>query len=328
MRCSYCALVRNYKSIPFEYPKLEYYHKNEMTTEYIIEVLGKLKVHNPNCFHILYGGEPTLRSDLPEIINFCNNENIAYTIITNNSPEVQPMIENLIMKTDKIMGLTSSVDPLIIQPLSQDTDRYKKSVAGFKKLIELKDFIDDVVAEITVDRYNVKYLYQLVKLLSDNGINSDITFVDIAKTPYYDFSNVTDKNLLVQRTPELEDQIQRIIDEKLDVHMAKTLLPVLLDNLPANINCEMEKTIHNMTIDAEGSLRMCLRIRGTQTPRIQAIDAFTKDGKLHPFVYEMITKDKKLYCRGCQWSCVLMSKMLNRGNVDIGDLVHDNKRQK
>ena len=112
LRCSYCAITRNYKGLPSKYPKLKYYYENEMSTETVIEILRRLKLHNPDIFIIIYGGEPLLRKDLPEIINFCNTNDINYTIITNNSDEVQPMMEELMLKTDYITGLTSSIDPL------------------------------------------------------------------------------------------------------------------------------------------------------------------------------------------------------------------------
>ena len=37
----------------------------------------------------------------------------------------------------------------------------------------------------------------MVIKLSENNITSDITFVDIAKNEYYDFSDVTDSNALL-----------------------------------------------------------------------------------------------------------------------------------
>lgn len=92
LHCSYCRISRNYKKFPQAYPNLKHYEQDEMKTEDIIEALKKLKQHNSNAFHIFYGGEPFLRTDLPQIINFCNKEEINYTIITNNSDEVQPAL--------------------------------------------------------------------------------------------------------------------------------------------------------------------------------------------------------------------------------------------
>lgn len=327
MDCSYCAIVKNYQGKPQSYPDLIHYHKQEMSTEYVIETLKKIKLHNPDAFHILYGGEPLLRKDLPDIINFCNKENIHYTIITNNSDGIQSLIDNLLDKVEYIEGITSSVDPLILdETADKSSDRYKKCVAGLERLQAFKGKIKDIVAEITVDNNSIKYLYDLVKMLTDMGINSDITTVDIKKNYYYDFSNVDDEKMLVQKSDRVRDIFQKIIDDKLDVHMADTLLMKIWEGLPANFDCEMEKSVHNMTIDADGSMRMCLRIRGVMTPNIKAYDCIMENGKLHPTYKEMIRIDKKNYCQGCCWSCILMSKMLSEDLEKIDNLIHTERR--
>lgn len=329
LQCSYCALVRDYKNKPQSYPDMSHYHKQEMTTEYVIEVLRKLKLHNPNVFILIYGGEPLLRKDLADIINFCNISKINYTIITNNSDAIQPMIEKLMEDVGYIQGLTSSVDPLILDDESEtDDDRYKKCVAGIERLQQYKGKINDLVAEITVDNTNIDHLYNLVKKLTDMGINSDITTVDIKKNAYYDFSNVEDETLLVQKSQKVKDIFQKIIDDKLNVHMADTLLMKIWDGLPANFDCEMEKNVHNMTIDADGSLRMCLRCRGIITPNIKAYDGIMSSGKLHPTYIEAIKIDKKNYCQGCCWSCIEMSKMLSEETESVDNLIHKEIREK
>lgn len=325
LKCSYCSVTRNYKGIPDEYPKMNHYFKNEMSTEYVIDILGRLKLHNPDCFHIFYGGEPLLRTDLPEIIQFCNDNDIHYTIITNNSDEVQPMLDHLLSNTSHITGLTSSVDPLVVTSDSNG-DRYKKCIAGFNRLVEYKGIIKDLVAEITVDNRNIEHLYDLVAMLTNMGINSDITFIDIAKTPYYDFSNVTDISMLVENNDIVKHEIQRIIDDRLDVHMAATLLPIIIKDLPSEMDCELEKDVHNMTVDADGTVRLCLRLRGVSTPRISADSYIFKNGRLNPMLKENITKDKSKYCRGCNWTCIRMSQLLSKQSDNVGSLVHAEKR--
>jgi len=81
LHCDYCRIIRNYKTKPKEYPDIMYYVKNEIPTDMVLSGLEKLKKHNSQCFHIFYGGEPLLRKDLFEIINYCNNNKIYYTII-------------------------------------------------------------------------------------------------------------------------------------------------------------------------------------------------------------------------------------------------------
>ena len=326
LRCSYCAITRNYKGLPSKYPKLKYYYENEMSTETVIEILRRLKLHNPDIFIIIYGGEPLLRKDLPEIINFCNTNDINYTIITNNSDEVQPMMEELMLKTDYITGLTSSIDPLVATD-EFDDDRVKKSVAGLTRLTKYKSIVKDVVAEITVDNRNVKYLYELVAMLTRYGINSDITFIDIAKNPYYDFSNVTDEKLLVHNTPELQKQINKIIEDKLDVHMAKTLLPLIIQDLPSNMDCGIEKDFHNLTIDSDGAVRLCLRIRGTNISQLKIFNLLKSDGVLLvDIIKQFLIHDKEKYCRLCNWSCPRMSQLLSKKKDDVSSLLHSNRR--
>ncbi len=305
---------------------MKHYHENEMSTETVIEILKRLKLHNPNHFNIFYGGEPLLRKDLPEIINFCNSEDINYTIITNNSDEIQPMMEKLIIETDYIVGLTSSVDPMVERD-EGDGDRLKKCIAAFHRLGEYGSHVKDPVAEITIDNKNVPYLYDLVATLTNMGVNSDITFIDITKNPWYDFSNVTSPSLLVMKTPELEDQIKRIIEDKLDVHMAETLLPKIIQDLPSNMDCNIHEDLHNLTIDADGSIRLCLRIRGLSTPRLQMLSMIHENGMLESkTIREFMVIDKENACRKCNWTCMRMSEILSKKEDDIGSLLHSDRR--
>jgi len=328
LSCDYCGIVRNIQGKPQSYPKMKHYVKQEMSTEYVIETLKRLKKHNPNAFMIFYGGEPFLRKDLHMIVNFCNDNDIHYTIITNNSDAIQPAIEKFMSKVDHVKGFTSSIDPLILNDESKsDTDRYKKCIAGLERLQKYKGVINDLVAEITVDDTNIDHLYPLVKMLTEKGINSDITTIDIAKNKFYDFSNITSMNGLVHKTDKVKDIFNKIIEDKLDVHMADTLLPKIWDILPANLDCGIQDNVHNMTIDADGSVRLCLRIRGIMTPNMKAYDCFLSDSyELHPSYKKMIFLDKVNHCQGCNWTCMLHSKLTSDNPDLLNDLLHKERR--
>jgi len=231
-----------------------------MSTQYVLDSLDILKEHNPNCFHIFYGGEPFLRKDLIEIIDFCNKKNIHYTIISNNSDQVQERIIKLIDNVE-VKGFTSSVDPVLFST-NYDKDRYEKSKKGLERLTKLTEKIKDVVAEVTIDRETINYLKPLLKDLTNRKISSSVTSIDIAKNDFYDFSNVTDKNLLVlpdENTKKIFDEIKQ---EDFNIHMGKEFLDRLFEILPSNYDCKLEEDLHNITIDSDGSLRLCLRIMG------------------------------------------------------------------
>lgn len=326
LNCQYCAIVKNYKNKPIEYPDINYYIKNEMPTSDIIFTLLKLKSHNPECFHIFYGGEPTLRKDLAFIVYYCNKNNIPYTIISNNTLEVQPMITNLIQST-QVKGFTASIDPVL--GWETNFDRVVKSSKGFESLIKIKDKIKDVVAEITITNEDINNLYKLLKFLSHHGINSDITFIDIAKSPYYDFSNIQDENILVNKTYEVLKILQEIMEDKtLNIHMKDVLLPMIWDSLPSNYDCKLEDGIHNITIDADGSIRLCLRIKGVAKERVDVSNFLTADNsKVSDIAKDFLIENKRKYCELCNHTCQMMSKYIDDNNISNDELIHKNKRE-
>ena len=328
LKCDYCAIVKNYENMPDEYPQMSHYIKNEMTTTDVIDGLTRFKEHNPDAFHIFYGGEPMLRKDLATIINFCNKENIHYTIISNNTHEIQPMITKLFEDCDEIKGFTASVDPVLQSDSS--FDRIRKSREGFNSLVKMHDYVTDVVAEITVMNENINTLYSLVQKLSHNGINSDITFIDIAKNPYYDFSNITDTNLLVRQTAKLAQQFQLLSDDnEIDVHMKRVLIPAIWDILPSNMDCKIEENLHNVSVDADGTIRLCLRIRGVHSPKLVTLKNLFNGSDISPIAHAAIKKDKRDYCKLCNHTCHIMSKYIDNNNLGLGpaDLVHLDRRK-
>jgi len=235
-------------------------------------------------------------------------------------------MEVLFDKVDYIEGFTASIDPIIYQ--NKNNDIFKKSFEGFKKLKEYSGKIKDRVAEITVTNENINYLYSLIKDLTEEGINSDITFIDISKNKYYDFSNVEDYSQLVTKNQNVRNIINEIIDSNLNVHMKEKLLPIIYNNLPSEFDCELEKDFHNMTIDADGSLRLCLRVKGYATASsFNILNILDEEGKINENINYFIQQDKTKYCEKCNWSCVMMSKLISEELDSSSNLVHDSIRK-
>lgn len=331
LKCDYCAIVKNYKDKPPIYPEMSHYIKNEMSTDFVLYSLKRIKLHNRDAFHIFYGGEPLLRKDLADIINFCNDEDIHYTIISNNTEEIQPLILKLINDVHgDIKGFTASVDPIFYSTSSDDDvgDRIRKSLQGLENLKRMKKYCKDVVAEITVMKHNQQHIHELVTYLSREGISSDITFIDIAKNPYYDFSNITDESMLVEPSKIISDQFHSLLEnDDVDIHMKETLLPAILNTLPSNMDCKIDEGLHNISIDADGSIRLCLRIRGVLTPKfINMQTLFNERYEIPPAVLSILSVDKRNYCKLCNHTCQLMSKIIDDDNLGLRELVHLDRR--
>ena len=327
LHCDYCAIVKDYPGKPKEYPDMKHYLENEISRTSVMNALAKFKNHNPDCFHIFYGGEPMLKKGLAEIIHFCHRHDIHYTIISNNTKEIQPLVTKLIGQVGYLKGYTASIDPILVEKTTPFSDRLRKTQQGFEFLKEMKEHCNDVVAEITVMKEDMHLIQKLVEYLSKHGINSDITFVDISKSDYYDFSNVKSNVTLVEQSPELADQFLRMINnDDLDIHMKRNLLPAIFDILPSNMDCHLEKSLHNVTIDADGSVRLCLRVRGVHTPEsVHVSSLLTNDGYINDIAHKLIIKDKKEYCKLCNHTCLLMSEIIEE-NLDAFDLVHLDRR--
>jgi MoaA/NifB/PqqE/SkfB family radical SAM enzyme len=310
LRCEYCGIVKvgGKKTIA-------YFKKNEIPAKRVITLLNKFRTYNPDIFHIFYGGEPFLRSDLSDILKFCNENDINYTIISNCTPDIQPKILKVMRDVGGFRGFTGSVDPSILdEPTTSQSQM--KSAAGYWFLLKMQKYVDDVVAEVTMTKENFHRTYDLLKLLSSAGIYASLTAIDINKNYMYDFSAYSNRERLLKENKKLEALYEKIMsDDSLLIHMKDEIVPELFRHVSSDYDCEMEKVIHNLTIDADGSIRTCLRIRGDNMSKFCDRDVLIMT---NPYGYELdhelayrMCLDRNLYCRGCNHTCVMMSKYVD-----------------
>jgi MoaA/NifB/PqqE/SkfB family radical SAM enzyme len=312
LSCEYCGIAKI--NVP-------YYKKNEISTERVINLLNRFRTYNPNIFHIFYGGEPFLRSDLGKILSHCNTIDINYTIISNCTLDIQPRILKFMKDAGGFKGFTASVDPTILQDPSESQSQMK-SASGFHFLMKMKNYIDDVVAEVTMTRPSLGHTYDLIKMLSDVGIYTSLTAIDVNKNHAYDFSAYSDQNHLLSQNKFLETVYEKIMnDNSLLIHMKNHIIPMLFKYIKSDFDCGLQESIHNLTIDADGSIRTCLRMRGTQTPKAINDENVIVDGVLNESLGDKIALDRMMHCRGCNHTCVMMSKLINDGLISQNQIL-------
>lgn len=314
LNCHYCNIVKNYVGRPADYKDMKYFYKNEHSWEEWARVFDRIHTNNPDCFFILYGGEPFMHPQINDIVKYLKTNAYPHTIISNNTPLIREKIKELYNYIGTLPGFTASIDPELCLYLDKknvsDDDSVKKTIAGFEYLKYLKhnNYADDVVAEITVSSKNIDYLYRTVEILSENGIYCSITTIDDQKSNYYDFSNVIkNSDLMVQpdnKTRLIFDQIQK--NRKLLVHMPE-LLDELYDALPSKMACRIPEKIHNVTIDSDLTFRLCLRISGIETGKITVLDGIDENGEVTDELVKAFESDYTKYCKRCNWTCMIMS---------------------
>jgi len=307
LSCNYCRLSGNLSYENSPYPDKEYFYENELDYNEWKDIIRYFNTRNENTFFILVGGEPLFYKNLYKIVNYLNYINAPYTIISNCSEQVIPLIDDLLNKCGKLKGFTASVDPIID---SSDKSIIHKTNNGFKvlKWLKDKDLVDDIVAEVTVDNDNIKYLIETVKILDNNGITTDITTLDICKSKNYDFSNIRDYSRAVQKSPETFEIFKSLINSNFKIHMKDQLLPVIYSKLPCTMRCNIKiGNINNITIDSDGAVRLCYRIRGVDSVKNSYKDIIRVN--LNGSVEAGLISDYKKLCRGCIWTCMMMSNL-------------------
>jgi MoaA/NifB/PqqE/SkfB family radical SAM enzyme len=309
LSCEYCRIAKYYLDAP--YPNIYYFNKYQIKYINIVKILDLMKINNPECFHIFMGGEPLLHNDLIDIIKYCNENSILYTIISNGT--CTDLLDRFFSEVGEVMGFTTSIDPIIFSE-QYDKDRYFKSLYGLNCLLKYKDRIKDPVAEVTCDSRNYKYLIKTLELLTGHGINSVISFVDAYKNKYYDFAGIEkNSDLIVHKTPELKEILEQA--KNYNIHMPQSL-KILYENLPYNFKCHVQ-SLDNIVIDADGMVRLCLRIRGLKTPSMTIDEYLMNLDELK----NNLQYDQNKVCEGCNWtSCIMTSA------YDYNDLIHADKR--
>jgi len=320
LKCSYCRISGNmeYEDRPLSYPDRNHYFTHERDTEYWIKCIDKLYNHNKDIFLILYGGEIFLRDDVDIIVNHCNDIGVNYTIISSCNTAIQPRIEEFFKKVEYVKGFSASIDPGAHNG-DASIDAILKSQCGFHMLKSLisRNLVKDPVAEITVSSTNIHYLVDTVERLSYNGITSSITYIEPAKNEWYDFSSVSDSNLLVQKSHDTYNTIRALVDSNYKIHMKDELLLETYKYLPADMmDCGIDEKLHNITIDSDGRLRLCLRIRSEILSKIDSMDLLDEEGTINESVFNLYKLDKRSCCEGCIWTCPIMSRFDSSGIIN------------
>lgn len=174
-------------------------------------ILGKIKKINQDCEIVITGGEPFLHSDIFEILQFVEQQDFKYAILTNASLINEKCalklseLKNLVTIQVSIDGITESVHNLT------RGDTFYLTMAGIKKIIKYK--IPFSVAP-TVHNGNSSEIYELARLaFMNNGGFSPNMLMKFPHCPALGFEVNTDNLLKV--LIEVEERTVKDFGEKL-----------------------------------------------------------------------------------------------------------------
>lgn len=302
LSCDYC-LIRDSSSL----------QGSEMEFGSIIEMLKIVANNWPGAPVILFGGEPTERDDLPNIIRVADAMKIK-TVVISNSRRVlrdKPYRERLI--DAGLENWSTSFDSL---EATQVVDRscLMKSQAGFEALKMFRDEygLRDLVTCVTVTRYNIEALPDIVTKLTGEGIWSIFTPLQIGG-PGYEYSRGNEDHL-----PSLA-QIRRIAPWMKRLALSGNYLmhndPEWFDTWEEEFHTQSwrcnDKAL--LTVDADGYLRYCVDIPFRPEDRMHVLELTSKIGRQR--FAKVVSKGPP--CAGCLWDPAYEAIQRAR-NPDIG----------
>jgi MoaA/NifB/PqqE/SkfB family radical SAM enzyme len=266
-----------------------------MTTEQALDCVDLMADNWPGAPMIIYGGEPTIREDLPDIIRYMTSREVKHAVIS-NSIRIARDEEYLNRLVDAGLSNWSISFDGGSEDLVIGSHAGKKSLYGINALRHLRDEynIRDLVACITVSRRNIEMLPAIVANLTGEGIWAICTPLQLGGEGYdYAQGSINDlptQEQLDKYSPVLEQMAE---SQKFLMHNG----PEWFHEWPTSFR-KQEWKCHDksvLTIDADGSLRYCVDI-ALPTP-IYAWDL--RDETVFRTYKLLLERDPG--CDGCFW---------------------------
>jgi radical SAM protein with 4Fe4S-binding SPASM domain len=249
----------NYKCIHCRMDEVNDFSK-ELTKDEVISCIDHL--NDIGIYQINFsGGEPFLRSDFLDIVEYASKLNIKVGITTNGSLLDEQKV-NIMKKIKNIEFVQISIDGK-----DSNTHDYIRGIqGGYEKAIEVIRMLIDAKFNVgvvtTVMKPNVKQIPDIISKLTELGVNmyGARRFMSTGKG-----NNSSD--LLAVNTDEYCSHIHYWVecmnnkDNKIKCIIEEPLLGILKDNLPTSWKCGGCQAGNQYgAITADGDIRACIFI--------------------------------------------------------------------
>lgn len=296
LRCSYCKIWKSdIKALSWEEWKPIVKHLWDLSGGFIS----------------FAGGETLLTpGDIVDFTRFLEKHDIYYAYVSNSTLLTKELADKLV--DAGLRNWSVSIDSL---RSCIDASITKKSSVGYYwlKYFQSKG-VKDLMGITVITKSNLNEITDLVKFLSEQKIWLTVTLLDFPRGKYYDFAN----QVPIEIPPE--EEVRKLCNQLYQMKLNGYLLhdpPYYYEILPNYVTKPYfcKKPWGSLTIDADGRLRLCYRIRGVKLPQYSALDIGSKDKE----ILEAYRYDYKHLCSGCSWECVIHSDywILN-GKIDKG----------
>lgn len=226
--------------------------------EKIKNIIRKIKDSNAERVN-LWGGEPYLRTDIPEIFKFIKETGLKCKVTTNGTVFTEKTLSATVQYVDNI---TFSIDGANSQTHEQIRGRqgcYNKTLTNLKKLYELKNMrgskTPHIEIDCTVQQLNIEGLEGILELGKrfEASINFDpVQLNGIGNTKDNDLINI-DKEVIVKSFNNLIKN-RKYYDVENSEHILELCKQYMLGN---KIKTRCISPYINMPMDINGDVQFC-----------------------------------------------------------------------
>ncbi len=302
LKCSYCKIARMTE-------ENKHIFQNQLNYEKIKQLIRKIYKLNDYCFLSIGGGEPLLAFNSPKkfvsLVRYLNKFKRGYGywygFISNSTLLNESLADELVK--NNLQNWSTSVDSLDVL----EGDRGVKSKSGWYWINYFRERgVPDLQILTVITKENLNQILDMVRETSKRKIWSEITILDFPKNKWYDLATEINYQYAVndiRKFNKLMDVLYKISSKpKYYIYNLPTQFLFYKKYLYGGYKCKKPWT--SLSIDADGRLRLCYRIRGKYVPQYTIDDIFKREDE----VLEAFQKDMKEVCEGCNWNCIYQAE--------------------
>jgi len=286
MHCDYCSIRKTNLQQP------------ELTAQEWKKAFAILK--DLGCeFNLILGNETMMADDLPAIIKYLYEQKISYALYSTSPTELYNKLKESLIEAG-LKNLSSGFDSL-----KRDDSIGIKSKRGLEGMIEMKKRIPglDTQGTITLSKINLDEVVDLLKTLTANGIWGAVNSIHWDADGEYDFFPPKEhlKDFIIDDKEKFLALCRKLKELTANGEIMIQNPPEYFDalakhGLDMSWHCTQPYII---TVDADGSLRLCGYRRGKGVTKFSIFD-LADEKKFEK--YKEVWKEESQECPGCFWS--------------------------
>ncbi|TQJ67718.1 MoaA/NifB/PqqE/SkfB family radical SAM enzyme [Arthrobacter sp. SLBN-100] len=232
-----------------------------LTVEQWRTVVDKLVVHNPDIKISFVGGEPLLVEGLTDLLRYCHDRNVMFSLVTNGILLDQKKIEEILDVEPLALHVSfDSLRPTTYKRMRgvDETERVQANIRALSAAASTRALTPHLGLKTTVTNFNVEELNDIARFADDVGMS-------VHYQPVLADNKVAARIMKVDRDV-LDDQIMELTDA-INSGLAKNITntPAHIRRWPTYFDGRETKRSHcptaieNLFIQHDGSVKLCER---------------------------------------------------------------------